>query len=178
MRSCKWIFACWFTALANHTFVQNPSNSRYSSIEHSSQYTSSYRLDDLGSILGKGKIFLFSTAPRAALGPTKPPIQSVPGSISRECSGRSVKLTTHFHLVSVGANGAAIPPLPHMSSWHSALTWSEGCCSVESVVLIFLLQTPSHTLRCSLISPVSCGLRTTCWRTSPWRNSSQHASFA
>lgn len=33
-----------------------------------------YRLDVQGSIPGRGKIFLFSTASRLALGPTKPPV--------------------------------------------------------------------------------------------------------
>jgi hypothetical protein len=39
-------------------------------------------------------IFLFTTASRTALGPTQPPIQWVPGTLSL-----GKKLTTHFHLV-------------------------------------------------------------------------------
>jgi hypothetical protein len=38
-----------------------------------------YELDDWGSILGRGKIFLFSIAFRRALGPATPPAQWVPG---------------------------------------------------------------------------------------------------
>jgi hypothetical protein len=34
-----------------------------------------YDLDDLASIFGMGKIFLFFTGSRPALGPTQPPIQ-------------------------------------------------------------------------------------------------------
>jgi hypothetical protein len=42
----------------------------------------SYRLDGPGLIPGKGKIFLYSTASRSALGLTHPPIQWVPGALS------------------------------------------------------------------------------------------------
>jgi hypothetical protein len=40
-----------------------------------------YGLDGLGSIPGRGKI-VFSTAPRAALGPVQPPTQWVSGTLS------------------------------------------------------------------------------------------------
>jgi hypothetical protein len=58
-----------------------------------------YELDDRGSISGRVKIFLFPTESRLAAGRVadhSPP------------SSAEVK------------NGGAIPPLPHMSSWHSA----------------------------------------------------------
>jgi hypothetical protein len=42
----------------------------------------SYGLDGWGSIPRRGKIFLFSTASRPALGPTQSTIQQVPGVIS------------------------------------------------------------------------------------------------
>jgi hypothetical protein len=38
------------------------------------------RLGGWGSVSGRGKIFLLSTSSRPALGPTQPPIQSVPGT--------------------------------------------------------------------------------------------------
>jgi hypothetical protein len=41
-----------------------------------------YGLNGHSSIPGKGRIFLFSTESRPALGPTKLPIQWVPGAIS------------------------------------------------------------------------------------------------
>jgi hypothetical protein len=68
----------------------------------------------------QGKIFLFLTASRPAPGPTQAPIQWVSGAqylgvkrLGREAddsspSGAEIK------------NGGAIPPLRHMSSWHSA----------------------------------------------------------
>jgi hypothetical protein len=45
------------------------------------------------------KGFSFSTSSTPALEPTQPLIQWVPGIFSRGYSGRSVKLTTHLHLV-------------------------------------------------------------------------------
>lgn len=41
-----------------------------------------YRLDGRVSIHGKGKILPFSTAFRPDLGPTRPPIKSVPEALS------------------------------------------------------------------------------------------------
>jgi hypothetical protein len=41
-----------------------------------------YKMDDRGSIPGRGKIFIFSIASGPALGSTKPPIQWVSGTIS------------------------------------------------------------------------------------------------
>jgi hypothetical protein len=44
-----------------------------------------YGLDGQGSIPGRGKIFLLSTASRLAVGRIIPPIQWVPGVVSRAC---------------------------------------------------------------------------------------------
>jgi hypothetical protein len=38
-----------------------------------------YGMDGPGSIPGRGKIFLFSTESIPTLGPTRPPVQRVPG---------------------------------------------------------------------------------------------------
>jgi hypothetical protein len=62
----------------------------------------SYGLDDRGVGIpspGSVKNFLFSSSSRPALGSTQPPIQWVPGALSRGWNGRGVKLTTHVHLV-------------------------------------------------------------------------------
>jgi hypothetical protein len=56
---------------------------------------------NLSSIPGRGMGF-FSIISRPAVGPTHPPIQSVPGATFPGQSGRGVKLTTHLHLVSGG----------------------------------------------------------------------------
>jgi hypothetical protein len=59
--------------------------------------TLDYKLDDRGSIPGRGKIFFsLSSLSRPALGRTQPPIQWVPG-VKR---GQGVTLTTHHYLVS------------------------------------------------------------------------------
>jgi hypothetical protein len=65
-----------------------------------------------GLIPHRFKGFSFSTASRPALERTQPPIQLVPGTFARGYSGRSVKLTTHLHLVLSGA----IPQFPHTPS--------------------------------------------------------------
>jgi hypothetical protein len=71
-----------------------------------SQYSSG--LNGPCSILGSGKICLFSTTSKPSLRPTQP------GTLSQgekpQGSEAEVK------------NGGAIPPLPHVSSWHS--TWT------------------------------------------------------
>jgi hypothetical protein len=79
-----------------------------------------YGLENQSSIPGRGKIFLFSICSRLALGPTQPPLQSVPGVISLR-----VKQPGHEadHSAASSAevkNGGAIPSLPHTSLWHSA----------------------------------------------------------
>jgi hypothetical protein len=75
----------------------------------------SYGLDGRGSSPSRGKIFLFSTTSRPALGPTQPPIQWVPGV---KLQGREAD---HSPPSSAEVkNGGAIPSLPHMSAWHSA----------------------------------------------------------
>jgi hypothetical protein len=54
----------------------------------------SYGLDGRGSIPGRSKMFLCSTAFRPDPGPTQPTMQWVSGVLSP-----GVKLTTHLHLV-------------------------------------------------------------------------------
>jgi hypothetical protein len=78
-----------------------------------------YGLDGVGSIPGRGKNFLFFTACRPTLGPSQPPIQWVLGALSPgvKWQGREAD---HLPPSSVKVKkGGAIPPLPHMSSWHS-----------------------------------------------------------
>jgi hypothetical protein len=58
------------------------------------------------------KNFLFSTLSRPALGPTKSPIQWVPGVLSRGQSGRGVKMTIHLKLVPRSRKHESIHSLP------------------------------------------------------------------
>jgi hypothetical protein len=57
-----------------------------------------YGLDGRGWIPGRGKIFLFSTASRPVLGPTQPPIQWVPGTLSPgvKRSGREAEIKSEL----------------------------------------------------------------------------------
>jgi hypothetical protein len=66
-----------------------------------------YGLDGRGSNPGRGKIFLFSTASGQALGPTQPPIQQVPGALSRDVKlpGRETQFSAEVNY------GGAVPSL-------------------------------------------------------------------
>jgi hypothetical protein len=57
-------------------------------------------------------IVLFSTASRPTLGPTKPPLQFLPGIFPRSKSVHGVALTTRLQLVPRLIIRGAIPPLP------------------------------------------------------------------
>jgi hypothetical protein len=57
-----------------------------------------YGLDGRDSIPDRGEIFFFTVASRPSLGPTQRRILRVLVFL-RRYSGRSVKLTTYFHLV-------------------------------------------------------------------------------
>jgi hypothetical protein len=79
-----------------------------------------YELNGRGSIPGLGKIFLFSTGFRPAIGPTQTHSQWVREAISLgiKWPGREAD-----HLPPSSAavnNGGAIPPLPPMSLWRNA----------------------------------------------------------
>jgi hypothetical protein len=70
-----------------------------------------YGLDSRGSIPGMGKIFLFSTASRLALGLTQPPIEWVPGVIFLGIK-RVGREGDHSPSSAEIKNGGAIPSLP------------------------------------------------------------------
>jgi hypothetical protein len=74
-----------------------------------------------GSIPGRVKIFLFSTAVRPALGSTKPSIQQVPGF-----KGPGPEAEHSSPPRAKVRNGGAIPPLRYMSSWHNAYLIQHG----------------------------------------------------
>jgi hypothetical protein len=76
-----------------------------------------YELAGCGSILGIGKIFLFSTVYRPDVGPTQFPIQCVQGALSVGVKQHGCK-TGHSPPSSAGAKNDG--SIPHVSSWHSA----------------------------------------------------------
>jgi hypothetical protein len=84
------------------------------------EYRTGYRVDRSGSIPGRSKIFLFSTACKTTVGPTHPPIQRVPEALSPEVK-RQERETDHIPPCSaeVKKDGAK-PPLRNMSLWYSA----------------------------------------------------------
>jgi hypothetical protein len=53
---------------------------------------------------------------RPALGSTEPPTQWVPGALSPGLSGRGVRMSTHFQLVSRSRKYGSIHPLPYTQS--------------------------------------------------------------
>jgi hypothetical protein len=57
------------------------------------------RLDSRGSVPGRGKIFLFSTASRLTLRLSQLYPIGTDGVFSGRLSGRGMKLITHLHLV-------------------------------------------------------------------------------
>jgi hypothetical protein len=74
-----------------------------------------YGLDGPGSILGSARFF-----PSQRLGPMQPPIQWILGAFSPGVK-RQGREADHSSLFSAEPKKrGAIPPLPHMSSWHSA----------------------------------------------------------
>jgi hypothetical protein len=93
---------------ASH-YVSNQLWQYHHAIRHStdnvltSNYLVTFKRNTISCISGthsrQGKIFLFSTASRPALGLTQPSTQRVPGAISQSVKWPGIKLTTHLYLV-------------------------------------------------------------------------------
>jgi hypothetical protein len=66
------------------------------------------------------KIFLFFTTYGQALVPNQPPIQRVPGAIVAKVKLPGREANHSLSSSTEVKNGGVIPPLPHISSWHSA----------------------------------------------------------
>jgi hypothetical protein len=79
-----------------------------------------YGLGVEGSILGRGKIFVFSISPRPALECTQPPIQRVPGVLFTGIKRPRYEANHSLSSSAEVKNGEAITPLLHISSWHGA----------------------------------------------------------
>jgi hypothetical protein len=76
-------------------------------------------LDGQDLVPGRGKLF-FSIVCGLALGPTQRPTQWVPGVLSRGVKRRGREADCSPPSSAEVKNGGAIPPLPHISSWHGA----------------------------------------------------------
>jgi hypothetical protein len=71
-------------------------------------------------IPSKGKIFLFSTASKLALGPTQLPIQMVLGALTPGVKWLGCEADQSPPSSAEVKNDKAIPPLPNPSSWLNA----------------------------------------------------------
>jgi hypothetical protein len=85
-----------------------------------SQYSDGLRAGLLCFDSRQCKIFLFSTASTLILGPTQPPIQWVPGAFSVAVKRQEREADQSSPFSAEVMKGGAIPPLPHMFSWHTA----------------------------------------------------------
>jgi hypothetical protein len=117
---------CWPMFVFAHSFgvcrqtqYLHTSTNINRSLDKSVGIVTGHGLDGLGSIPNRGKIFLFSTASRPALGPTQPPIQWVPWVLSLGAKWPGYK-ADHSHPSNAEAKNRAATPLPCMSSWYSA----------------------------------------------------------
>jgi hypothetical protein len=81
------------------------------SLDSSVSKAMGYGLDSRGSIPSRGKIFLFSIVATLALGPTQPPIQRVPGSLSLGVKWQGGEADLSPPSSAKAKNGGAIPPL-------------------------------------------------------------------
>jgi hypothetical protein len=87
--------------------------------DRSAGIATGYALDDRGLIPGRSERF-FSIASRPALRPTESPIQMIPEALPPGVK-QAVSEAYRSPPSSVeDKNGGAIPPLPHMFSYHSA----------------------------------------------------------
>jgi hypothetical protein len=73
-----------------------------------------------GSIPSRGRRFLTFSMARPALGHTQPFVQCVPGSLSLGVKQPGSEADHSPPSSAEDKNGGDIPPLPHMSLWHSA----------------------------------------------------------
>jgi hypothetical protein len=85
-----------------------------------SWYSDGLRAGRLGFDSRHGKISLFSIASRPALESTQPPIQWVPGAIPTELKRLGLEADHSPPSSAEVKNGGSIPPLHHITSWHSA----------------------------------------------------------
>jgi hypothetical protein len=110
-------------------------------------------------IPSSAKIFLFSTASRLTPGLTQPPTQWPQGALSpggKEQEHEADKSSTSNAKVK---KGAAIPPLSHMSLWHSAhlIVWftSENTVNITHYTFWFKTKCNSVLWRATILQSSS-----------------------
>jgi hypothetical protein len=113
-------------------------------LRYLSWYSDSLWVGQPGSSSQHGKIFLFSTVSRLALGPTQPPIQWVLGAISLGVKWPEHEADHSTPTSSKVKNGEAIHPLPHMPSQHSAWLIKHRDNFIIFTLIILVLFSVKH----------------------------------
>jgi hypothetical protein len=112
-----WVFN--FVSFFKYDIPRTPSGSRDSSVRKAA----GYGLDDRGigiRVPVKARIFSSLCRQDKFWGPPNLLPNGYRGLFPLRHSGRGVKLTTHFQLVSRSTKRGSIHPLPHTPSWRSA----------------------------------------------------------
>jgi hypothetical protein len=106
--------SCISPIVSNDTIIFNVPFKNLKSRDVSFGIATGYGLGGRGTIPSRDKVFLFSTASRADLGPTQPPIQWTPGALSTgvKWPGREADHSPPS-IVEV-KDVSATPPLPDM----------------------------------------------------------------
>jgi hypothetical protein len=98
-----------------------------------------YGLDDWDLYSGKGRIFLFASRLKQAVGPTQSPIWYLRGALTGKYSGRNMKLSICFCREPRSRMRGGLPRLPYTPSWcdQDWLPEEDGCVSLSRSIWLF-----------------------------------------